>query len=61
MGMTLTSPTFADGQAIPKTYTGDGDDRSPPLAWEKVPEGTGALALICDDPDARAERPGCIG
>jgi Raf kinase inhibitor-like YbhB/YbcL family protein len=33
-------------------YTCDGADRSPPLSWSGVPEGTGAFALIVDDPDA---------
>ena len=57
MGMTLTSQAFIDGQTIPKTYTGDGQDQSPPLAWEKAPEGTRAFALICDDPDAPGGKP----
>ena len=37
---------------IPRQYTCDGEDISPPLAWTGVPEGTNSLALICDDPDA---------
>jgi Raf kinase inhibitor-like YbhB/YbcL family protein len=48
----LTSPAFAQGRPIPKKYTADGDDVSPPLAWSGLPEGTKELALICDDPDA---------
>jgi Raf kinase inhibitor-like YbhB/YbcL family protein len=42
------------GERIPKKYTADGDDLSPPLAWTEPPEGTVELALICDDPDAPA-------
>ena len=49
----VTSPAFTDGGAIPARYTCDADDISPPLAWSGVPEGTVALALIVDDPDAR--------
>lgn len=52
MSMTLTSSAFTEGTAIPKKYTGDGEDFSPPLKWTGVPEGTKSLALICDDPDA---------
>jgi Raf kinase inhibitor-like YbhB/YbcL family protein len=50
--LVLTSTAFTDGQAIPAKYTADGDDVSPPLAWEHVPEGTRSLALVCEDPDA---------
>lgn len=56
MTITVTSNAFDDEQPIPKKYTGDGEDRSPPLSWSGVPEGTKQLSLICDDPDApRAE------
>jgi len=54
--MQLESKVFREGQAIPKEYTGDGKDISPPLAWTGTPPGAKSLALICDDPDApRAE------
>jgi len=53
----LTSETFADGAPIPERFTGDGDDISPALAWEGLPEGTVELALICDDPDAPTAEP----
>jgi Raf kinase inhibitor-like YbhB/YbcL family protein len=52
MAITITSTAFADGGMIPKDYTCDGEDISPPLAWTGVPEGTKSLAIICDDPDA---------
>lgn len=48
----LTSPAFENGGKIPKKFTCDGADVSPPLAWSNVPEGTMSLALVCDDPDA---------
>ena len=48
----LTSPAFADGAMIPKKYTCDGANLSPPLEWTSVPGSARALALICDDPDA---------
>lgn len=50
--MKLTSTAFADGTPIPKLYTCDGRDISPPLAWSAPPPATKQLALICDDPDA---------
>jgi Raf kinase inhibitor-like YbhB/YbcL family protein len=52
MSIKLTSHAFSDGQTIPKKYTGDGEDLSPALAWDNVPEKTKSFALICDDPDA---------
>jgi Raf kinase inhibitor-like YbhB/YbcL family protein len=42
----------ADGQPIDPVHTCDGDNISPALEWEGVPEGTAELALIVDDPDA---------
>lgn len=50
--MELRSPVFDAGGSIPKKYTCDGPDLSPPLMWNTVPDRTQSLALICDDPDA---------
>ncbi len=50
--MRLTSSVFTDGGAIPEECTCEGGDVSPPLAWDKVPEGTDSFALIVTDPDA---------
>lgn len=52
MAMTLTSLAFKQDGQIPPKYTCEGDDISPPLAWDGVPEGTKSLVLIIDDPDA---------
>jgi len=52
MPLAITSPAFAHGGEIPTPYTCEGADRSPPLAFSGVPEGTKSLALIVDDPDA---------
>jgi Raf kinase inhibitor-like YbhB/YbcL family protein len=49
----LASSAFENGKAIPREYTCDGPDRSPPLAVSGVPTGTAALALVVRDPDAR--------
>jgi Raf kinase inhibitor-like YbhB/YbcL family protein len=48
----LTSPAFATGAMIPKVFTCDGDDVSPPLDWSGVPPGTRELALVVEDVDA---------
>ncbi len=52
MALKLSSPAFSQGQPIPRVYTCDGDDVSPPLGWEGLPPGTESLVLIVDDPDA---------
>ncbi len=52
MTLRLTSSAFQDGGMIPRMYTCDGADRSPPLEWSGVPGSARSLALICDDPDA---------
>jgi Raf kinase inhibitor-like YbhB/YbcL family protein len=48
----LTSPSFDDGEPIPKQHTADGEGRSPGLRWNFLPDGTKTLALIVHDPDA---------
>jgi Raf kinase inhibitor-like YbhB/YbcL family protein len=53
----MTSPVFPDGGEIPKTYTGEGLNRSPQIEWSKVPQGTKEFALICEDPDAPTTTP----
>jgi hypothetical protein len=52
MSLEVTSVGFEEGALIPKKYTCDGLDVSPPLAWTEAPEGTECLVMICDDPDA---------
>ena len=54
MALVLSSSAFKDQEQIPRKYTGDGADLSPPLSWEGVPENAKGLVLICDDPDAPA-------
>jgi Raf kinase inhibitor-like YbhB/YbcL family protein len=48
----LTSIAFNDGQPIPRKYSCEGDNVSPPLDWSAPPDGTRSLALIVHDPDA---------
>jgi Raf kinase inhibitor-like YbhB/YbcL family protein len=53
-GVTLAvqSPAFAAGTTIPRQYTCDGADQSPPLTWSGAPAHAASLALIVQDPDA---------
>jgi Raf kinase inhibitor-like YbhB/YbcL family protein len=48
----LTTSAFAEGGEIPKEFTCEGRDVSPPLEWSNAPGGTRSFALIVDDPDA---------
>jgi Raf kinase inhibitor-like YbhB/YbcL family protein len=50
--MRISSPAFQDGGNIPVKYTCDGENVSPPLAFDDVPPETKSLALIVEDPDA---------
>ncbi|MCC6749270.1 MAG: YbhB/YbcL family Raf kinase inhibitor-like protein [Deltaproteobacteria bacterium] len=52
MSFTMTSTAVTPEAAIPKAHTGEGIDRSPPLAWSGAPAGTKYFALVCEDPDA---------
>ena len=50
----VTSTSFKEGQPIPRQYTCDGVNISPPIEWSGVPQNTKTIALIADDPDAPA-------
>jgi Raf kinase inhibitor-like YbhB/YbcL family protein len=50
--ITVTSKAFSTSGSIPVDHTCDGADRSPPLTWSAPPEGTRAIAVVMDDPDA---------
>jgi Raf kinase inhibitor-like YbhB/YbcL family protein len=50
--MKLTSTAFGHEGWIPRKYTCQGQDISPELTLEGVPEATKSLVLIVDDPDA---------
>jgi Raf kinase inhibitor-like YbhB/YbcL family protein len=48
----LTSPAFHAGGTIPRQYTCDGANVSPPLRWTAPPRGTRGFSLTVVDPDA---------
>jgi hypothetical protein len=50
--MQLSSSAFPGGAVIPRRFTCDGEDLSPPLEWHAAPPATRSFVLLCDDPDA---------
>lgn len=50
--MKISSQAFKEGEFIPKKFTCDGANVSPPLSWSEVPPKVKTFALISDDPDA---------
>jgi Raf kinase inhibitor-like YbhB/YbcL family protein len=57
MKFDLKSVSFRHGEEIPRQYTGEGEDESPPLEWVNVPRNTREFVLICEDPDAPQAKP----
>ena len=49
--LTITSPAFENNELKPKKYAAGGENLSPPLNIEGIPEGTKSLVLIVDDLD----------
>lgn len=47
----LTSESFLEGEPIPSKYACNGEDVSPPLAWDGAPNNANSFVLIMDDPD----------
>jgi Raf kinase inhibitor-like YbhB/YbcL family protein len=50
--LVLTSSSFHNGGLIPKAYTCDGRNVSPPLRWTAPPRGTRSFTLKVVDVDA---------
>jgi Raf kinase inhibitor-like YbhB/YbcL family protein len=48
----VRSAAFVDGGDIPKQYTCEGEDISPPIAWSSPGWSTKSFVLTVDDPDA---------
>lgn len=51
-GLRVWSPAFPTGGVIPRRYTCDGEDLSPPIEWSEPPAGARSLLLLVYDPDA---------
>jgi len=52
MTLVITSTAFSSNGSIPRQYTCEGADISPPLSFNGAPAGMKSLVLIVDDPDA---------
>ena len=52
MKFVLSSPAFNNYGVMPKKYTCEGKNVSPPLKWKGAPKGTMSFALTVEDPDA---------
>ena len=50
--MIITSPSFNNGEMIPRKFTCDGGDINPELQIQNVPAEAKSLALVLHDPDA---------
>lgn len=50
--MYIESPAFEYHRPIPKKYTCQGENISPPLQFGEIPKEAKTLVLIIDDPDA---------
>ena len=50
--LVVDSPTLKAGTMMPRDYTPDGRNVSPPLTWSNVPAGTREFAVVCEDFDA---------
>ena len=51
--MQLSSSVFSNGETIPRRFTCDGEDLSPPFQWREPPKGTRSFVLLCNDPMPR--------
>ena len=49
--MTVNSPAFKNNDPIPKQYTGFGEDVSPELVLDDVPNEAASIAIVLDDLD----------
>lgn len=49
--MKITSPAFQNDATMPRRYTAQGENVSPPLSWSDVPSGAKSLVLIVEDID----------
>jgi hypothetical protein len=45
----VESPRMVSGETMPRDYTPDGRNLSPPLTWRSLPEGTREIAVVCAD------------
>ncbi len=51
-GLVVSSASFEADGAIPQQFTCDGDETSPALAFDGIPDDTAEIAVVVRDPDA---------
>jgi len=54
--LTVSSPAFKGGAAIPQAYSAFGQNASPPLSWSLSPAAK-SYAILVDDPDGHGPSP----
>jgi Raf kinase inhibitor-like YbhB/YbcL family protein len=52
MALRITSPAFSANAEIPRQFTRDAANVSPPIEWRDAPSETRSFALVVEDPDA---------
>lgn len=52
LSIVVTSTKFNETRRIPKLYSCEQEDISPPISWGDVPDGTVSLALVMDSDQA---------
>lgn len=57
MHIKVSSSAFGSNMPIPRRFSGEGSDISPPLRWSGAREIAKELALICEDADAPEGKP----
>jgi Raf kinase inhibitor-like YbhB/YbcL family protein len=55
--LTVASPAFLDGAALPALYTQDGEKLSPPLAWRGAPIEAACVVVVVEDADSPTPAP----
>ena len=45
----VESPSMQSGETMPRDFTPDGRNLSPPITWSDVPEETREIAVVCSD------------
>ena len=45
----VESPSMMSGETMPRDYTPDGRNLSPPITWSNLPAGTREIAVVCSD------------
>mgnify|MGYP001452262173 CR=1 FL=1 len=45
----VESSAMQSGETMPRDFTPDGRNLSPPITWSDLPEGTREIAVVCSD------------